>query len=177
MSKMKQYQYYLIIGVISLFALFFLPFLGTEIGLAFNIPSTFAGWVVYVVSKVIVAVINVMVFHCFILQGKQNISDNSKYLEACEILALDGFNQETLPKSPKEWKRSVYGKKMLSVAILSIVSVIGLTQAILTFDVVSMMTYAFTIVMGIIFGILQMNQTEEYWTDEFWRYAKLRQNI
>ena len=57
--------------------------------------------------------------------------------------------------------------------VLSVVSVIGLTQAILTFDVVSMMTYAFTIIMGIIFGILQMNATEEYWTVEFYNYALL----
>jgi hypothetical protein len=71
-----------------------------------------------------------------------------------KILALEGLSNETLPKSPKEWKRAVYGKKMASVFVLSVVSVIGLTQAILTFDVVSMMTYAFTIIMGIIFGIL-----------------------
>jgi hypothetical protein len=66
-DKFKQYQYYIIIGVVSLFALFFLPFLGTEVGLAFNLPSTLAGWIVYVVSKLIVAILNILIFHCFIL--------------------------------------------------------------------------------------------------------------
>jgi hypothetical protein len=26
--------------------------------------------------------------------------------------------------------------------------------------------------MGVIFGFLQMNEAEEYWTSEFWRYAQ-----
>lgn len=153
-EKFKQFQYYVIIGVVSLFALFFLPFLGTEVGLSFNLPSTLAGWIVYVISKLIVAVLNILIYHCFILQGKQNISDNEKYLLGLKILALESISKETLPKSPREWKRGVYGKKMASIFILSVLSVIGLTQAILTFDVVSMLTYAFTIIMGIIFGIL-----------------------
>lgn len=36
-----------------------------------------------------------------------------------------------------------------------------------------MLTYLFTIIMGLIFGILQMKRAEEYWTDEFWKYAKM----
>jgi len=50
-------------------------------------------------------------------------------------------------------------------------SAVGLTQAVLTFDWISMLTYFFTILMGLIFGILQMNQTETFWTTEYWKYA------
>ena len=35
-----------------------------------------------------------------------------------------------------------------------------------------MLTYLFTIVFGVIFGIMQQDTAETYWTDEFWRYAK-----
>ena len=49
---------------------------------------------------------------------------------------------------------------------------VALTQAILSFDWMSMLTYLFTIVMGLIFGVLQMKTAEEYWTNEFWQYAQ-----
>ena len=42
----------------------------------------------------------------------------------------------------------------------------------LTFDWMSMLTYLFTIVIGLIFGIMQMKVSEDYWTDEFWLYAQ-----
>ena len=171
-AQWRQYQYYIIIGVISLIALFFLPLVGSEAGLAWRLPNTTAGWIVYVVSKLIVATLNILIFHCFILQAQVNIRDNPKYLEACELLSTISPNEETTPKSPIEWKKTVYGKKGVAIFFTSVISAVGLTQAVLTFDWVSMLTYLFTILMGLIFGILQMNQTEIYWTTEFPQYAK-----
>lgn len=171
-EKWKQWQYYVIIGVISMVALFFLPMIGSEAGLAWKIPTTTAGWIVYVVSKLLVATINILIFHCFILQAKINIQDDAKYIEAIKIL------DEVLPlntddfRSPSEYFRTTYGKKGLTIFVTSVLSAVGLTQAVLTFDWISMLTYFFTILMGVIFGVLQMNQTEIYWTSEFWRYAK-----
>lgn len=171
-EKWKQWQYYVIIGVISMVALFFLPMIGSEAGLAWKIPTTTAGWIVYVVSKLLVATINSLIFHCFILQAKINIQDDAKYIEAIKIL------DEVLPlntddfRSPSEYFRTTYGKKGLTIFVTSVLSAVGLTQAVLTFDWISMLTYFFTILMGVIFGVLQMNQTEIYWTSEFWRYAK-----
>lgn len=171
-EKWKQWQYYVIIGVISMVALFFLPMIGSEAGLAWKVPTTTAGWIVYVVSKLLVATINILIFHCFILQAKINIQDDVKYIEAIKIL------DEVLPlntddfRSPSEYFKSTYGKKGLTIFVTSVLSAVGLTQAVLTFDWISMLTYFFTILMGVIFGVLQMNQTEIYWTSEFWRYAK-----
>lgn len=171
-EKWKQWQYYVIIGVISMVALFFLPMIGSEAGLAWKVPTTTAGWIVYVVSKLLVATINILIFHCFILQAKINIRDDAKYIEAIKIL------DEVLPlntddfRSPSEYFRTTYGKKGLTIFVTSVLSAVGLTQAVLTFDWISMLTYFFTILMGVIFGVLQMNQTEIYWTSEFWRYAK-----
>lgn len=53
---------------------------------------------------------------------------------------------------------------------------VALTQAALSFNWVDMLSYLFTIIMGIVFGILQMKTTEEYWRDEYLRYAKLKQD-
>lgn len=171
-EKWKQWQYYIIIGIISLVALFFLPMIGSEAGLAWKVPTTVAGWVVYVVSKLLVATINILIFHCFTLQAKINVQENAKYLEAIKILDSQLPTNTDDCRSPSEYFRNTYGKKGLTIFVTSVLSAVGLTQAVLTFDWISMLTYFFTILMGVIFGVLQMNQTEIYWTSEFWRYAK-----
>ena len=174
MDKLKQWMYYFIIGLISLISLFFLPMLGTEIGLSWNIPNTTVGWIVWVVTKVIVAVINILIFHCFMCQAKVNIKDDSNYKKARDILIHQKV-KEVQPKSPRRWNVEQYGKKGIAIFLASALSTVALTQALLTFDWVSMLTYLFTIIMGLVFGILQMKTAEEYWTGEYLEYALLRQ--
>lgn len=171
MINFRHYQYYAIIGVVSVIALLFLPLIGSEAGLAWNIPDTVTGWVVYIVSKLLVAGINILIFHCFNMQGKENIKDNEKYLEALKIVYGDK-DGELHAIGPEEWIKKTYSKKLVAVFCTSVLSAVGLTQAVLTFDWIAMLTYLFTITMGVIFGILQMNAAEEYWTSEFWYYAK-----
>lgn len=171
-EKWKQWQYYVIIGVISLVALFFLPMIGSEAGLAWNVPTTVVGWIVYIVSKLLVAILNILIFHCFILQAKINIQDDPNYIEANNILDKVSPSDTDKIRSPGEYYREVYGKKGITIFITSVLSAVGLTQAVLTFDWISMLTYFFTVLMGLIFGILQMNQTETFWTSEYLRYAK-----
>ena len=170
--KWKQWQYYIIIGIISMVALFFLPMIGSEAGLTWKVPTTFIGWVVYIMSKLLVATINILIFHCFILQAKINVQDNANYLEAINILDIASPRDTERIRSPEEYYKEIYGKKGVTIFITSVLSAIGLTQAVLTFDWISMITYFFTILMGVIFGILQMNQTETFWTFEYLRYAK-----
>ena len=171
MQYLKQWQYYIIIAILSLVSLLFLPMLGSEAGIHFKLPTTLAGWIVYVLSKLTVAGLNLLIFHCFILQAKLNIKDNPQFIQANQILNMLPDESGTSPRSPIEWNNEVYRKKGISIFITSILSVIGLTQAVLTFDWVSMLTYLFTILMGVIFGILQMNQAELYWTTEYLQYA------
>ena len=171
-SKWRQWQYYVIIGVISLVALFFLPMIGSEAGLAWNVPTTVVGWIVYVVSKLLVATLNILIFHCFILQAKINIQDDPNYLEAVKILDQMSSSDTERLRSPGEYFKEVYGKKGVTIFLTSIISAVGLTQAVLTFDWISMLTYFFTVLMGLIFGVLQMNQTETFWTVEYLKYAK-----
>lgn len=168
----KRFQYYAIIGLISLIAVFFLPFIGSSAGLKWNLPDTAVGWVVYVISKLIVATINILLFHCFILQAKVNVKDDPNFVQANEILKVELNLKELKPKSPAERHREVYGKKGITIFVTSLLSAIGLTQAVLSFDLVSMLTYLFTIILGLIFGILAMNDEEEYWTVEYLWYAQ-----
>lgn len=171
-SKWKQWQYYIIIGIISAVALFFLPMIGSEAGLAWKVPTTVVGWIVYIVSKLLVATLNILIFHCFILQAKMNIQDDPNYLEAVKILDEMSPSDTDKIRSPSEYYKETYGKKGVTIFITSILSAVGLTQAVLTFDWVSMLTYLFTVLMGLIFGILQMNQTEAFWTSEYLKYAR-----
>lgn len=171
MDKLKQWMYYFLIGIISMIALCFLPMIGSDVNLGWKLPTTFVGWTVWVVVKLIVTILNVLIFHCFMLQAKINVKDNDKYKEAQEILRLV-HNKEYIPRSPAIWNKQQYSRKGVTVAITTALSTIALTQAILSFDWMSMLTYLFTIVLGIIFGIMQMNSAEDYWTDEFWQYAK-----
>lgn len=171
MDKVKQWMYYFIIGIVSMIALCFLPMIGSNVGLGWNLPNTVAGWIVWVVVKLIVAVLNVLIFHCFMLQAKINIKDNEKYIEAREILRLTN-QKDFIPRSPALWNKQQYGQKGVTIFITTSLSTIALTQAMLTFDWMAMLTYLFTIIMGLIFGIMQMKTAEDYWTDEFWQYAQ-----
>ena len=176
MDKIKQSLYYIIIGVVSFIALVFLPMIGSTVGLGWNIPDTTVGWIVWVGSKIIVSTLNVLIFHCFMCQAKINVKDNENYKKAREILT-DVNLKEIKPRSPGKWKAEQYGKKGVTIFITSSLAVVALTQAVLTFDYISMLTYLFTIIMGLIFGILQMKTAEEYWTREYLEYALYRQEL
>lgn len=171
-DKWRIYQYYAIIGIISLIALLFLPMIGSEAGLEWQLPTTIAGWTVYVITKLMVATINILIFHCFVQQAKVNCRDNENYKHATELL-MSTNKKEFEPRSPHKYLNGIYGKKGTTIFITSVLSVVGLTQAVLTFDWVSMLTYLFTIIVGVIFGILVMNSTEEYWCNEYLAYAKM----
>lgn len=173
MDKVRQWLYYFIIGIISFISLTFLPMIGSEVGLGWNIPNTTVGWIVWVAIKLIVSILNVLIFHCFMCQAKLNIKDNPKYKEAREILQ-QMREKEVLPRSPRKWNVEQYGKKGTTIFIGTALGTVALTQAILSFDYVSMLTYLFTIVLGLILGILQMRNAEEYWTSEYWEYAQMR---
>jgi predicted PurR-regulated permease PerM len=173
-EKINQYLYYIIIGVLSFISVTILPMLGSEVGLQWNIPTTTAGWVVYCVSTGLVAMLNILIFHSFIQQGKLNIKDNPNYMAARKILVHS--NKEFKPRSPGQWAKRTYGGKGTSIAVGSIISVIGIGNAVLTYNVTSLLSYAITIVFGVVFGIFQMKATELYFTTEYYEYAKEVEN-
>ena len=109
-------------------------------------------------------------------QAKLNVKDNERYKEANEIL-LRAKKREHEPKSPAKWQAEQYGKKGTKIFLGSAMSVVAFGQAILSYDWVSMLSMLFTIVMGIIFGIMQMKKAETYWTTEYYAYALKQQKL
>lgn len=174
MDKVKQYMYYGIIALISLIALIFLPMLGSVVGLGWQTPNTVVGWIVWVTIKLIVSFLNVLIFHCFLKQGLVNVKDDEHYKKAREILQRNK-DKDSLPRSPKKWNAQQYGGKGVSIFIASALTTVALTQAFLTYDYVALLTYLFTIISGIIFGIISMKGAEEYYTNEFYAYALMKE--
>ena len=175
-DSLKQGMYYIIIAVISLISVVFLPMLGTTLGLGWKLPDTTAGWVVWGVSRAIVATINVLLFHSFMEQAKLNIKDNEHYKEARDIL-MKVNKKEHKPKSPAQWNAAQYGKKGTSIFLSSAMSVVAIGQAVLSYDWATALAYLFTLGMGIIFGIMQMKKAETYWTTEYYEYALMRKRM
>jgi hypothetical protein len=143
---------------------------GSEVGMAWDLPTTTAGWSVWVATKLIVSILNVLLFHCFMEQAKINVRDNERYKASFDKL-YKVAGKLYKPRSPKEWNKKEYGTKAVTLFIFTALSTIAFTQAILTFDYMSLLSYLFTIILGVVFGIIQMKKAELYWTTEFCDFA------
>lgn len=166
----RLYQNYIIIAILSLISVFFLPMLGSELGIGFNIPNTLAGWIVWILTKLCIVIVNILIFDQFIKQAKVNVRDNENFKHAEEILNNVDEEAEEI-EAPTFYISKLYKKKGISLAVTTILSIFGLSNAILTFDWVSMLTYLFTIVMALVFGWVTMNEVEEIWTNKYYKYA------
>lgn len=171
MNKWTQHIYYWMIALLSMIMLTFLPMLGTEVGLQWNVPNTKAGWIVWVISKLSSSGFNVMLLHCFNLQGKQNIRMHENFLKARSILLSAEGNLTLKPRSPGEYNAYVYTKKGITIFATTLLGMIGLGQAILTFDPLQFIIQLVSLAVGLIFGFLQMKATEDYYTQEYLDYA------
>ena len=176
MSKreiIKQYGNYAVIALISVIVMFIIPMFGSEVGLGLNLPDSTAGWIVWGITRACVAIVNMLIFHCFTMQGKVNSLKDPQYIEATKILQQYKDEDAEKPKSPRRFLAEQYGFKGVTVLIASLLSSVGLTQAILTFDIIQMISYMITVTLGLVAGFLQMNKMEIYWTDTYYKYALL----
>ena len=124
-EKFKLYQGYFIIGILSLICIFFLPMLGSTVGLSFAFPTTAAGWLIWTVSKIAVILINLLLFDQFVRQAKINVRDNEQFKSAQEIFnALETPEEEYLP-TPNEYLTKLYRSKGTKSFITSALSVIA----------------------------------------------------
>lgn len=171
-KKWTNYLYYILIGVLSFISLVFLPMLGSELGMSFNFPTTTAGWFVYITSQLIAAVINVLIFHSFICQAKINIKDNDNYKKAVELLR-NNKEKTYVPRSLAQLNLKEYGVKGVTIFLGSILATVAIGEAILTYNYVKLISYLLVIIMGIIFGILEMKKYEEYYITEYLDYAEM----
>lgn len=173
MNKYKQYIYYALIGILSFLALAFLPLIGgSSTNIGWDFPTSAAGWVVWVASRIAVSVLNVLIFHCFVRQGDLNTKNDENRKKAEAMLHRLDKKKNKAPLSPHQFFAREYGKKIPSVFLMSILSLIAFGPMLLVFDVAVFLAYLFTVTMAIIFGILEMKKVESYYTIDLLRYAE-----
>ena len=174
-SKFRGYAYYLLIAVISLISIVFLPMLGSELDGGFKWPESKIGWVIWIMTRAGIAVVNVCFFALFKAQAKLNVSNDKNYKEACDILNRYNRYKKIIPRSPAKYNLMSWGVKGTTLLISSIFSTFAFAEAILKFDLVAFLSYVFTIVVGLIFSYFTMRRDEDYYIDEFYQYALMKQ--
>lgn len=166
--------YYVLIFLLSLLVMtvapMFTPSANTDLGLTAIFPHSVIGWAIYICTKLLVGVVNLLLFHCFVKQARINIKDNEKYIAACKIYEMY-HPKEYNPRGPKQYFGQLYRKKGIMIFLTSILSAVVLTNAILSFDLTAFVTYCMTIMMGLVFGVLKMKEVEAYWIGEFYDSA------
>ena len=171
LQKLRQNLYYCLIAISSFVALVFLPMLGTDVNAGWNLPKSTKEWIVFITIKTIVSFLNVFIFASFINQGKLNVADDPNYKRAQQLMLQSG-SKEYEPRSPRKFNAKEYGQKGVTVFLSTALSLVALTQAILTYDWVALLTYTITVVGSIVFGVFEMKKVEIYWTVEYLDYAE-----
>lgn len=129
--------YFIIIGLISMLAVFIPPLfmgcLSSDIGLAF--PKNIEGWILYIIMNTSTAIANISLLVLFKLQAKKNARTNDNFKKANEILnRLAGKKEVFIPRSPAKMDVGDYTKKIIAIVISTFTASITLTSLILSFD-------------------------------------------
>ena len=169
----RQYLYYVIIGIFTFIVLVFMPMLGSSIDGGLKLPQGKGAWVMFVITRVFIAVTNIIIFYSFMQQAKLNVRNNKEYIEANKILLRVKNKRERKPMSPKKWEASQYLKKGTTLAIGTVFALFSLSQAILTYKYTDLISYVLLIFLATVFGIKKKKKAEIYWTTEYYRYAKM----
>lgn len=103
-------------------------------------------------------------------RAKINVKDNEYFKWAEAILFENGDEEEALPA--QIYISKMYRSKVTTTVVFTILGVFGFTNAVLTFDWVSMLSYTFTIVMALVFGWISMGEAEIIWIERHYKYAK-----
>ena len=170
--NIKKYIYFVLVFVISMTVLIVAPMWQNDLsGFHLELPNSKSGWLAYIVLRSVVSLLNMLIFACFVHQGELNCAENPNKIEADKILNKCEVKVEK-PRSPKAFRAKQYGGKGGTMMIMSFVALVALPP-ILMYDWKAAISYVFTIIMSIVFGIYQMMVTEAYWGDEYLRYAKM----
>jgi len=168
----EKYIYYAVIVVLTLVAITFLPLIGLDQQgqINFNAPASPVGWVIWGISKGCICAVNCLIFHFFILQGKDNVKDDPRFIEGMTKLNKCRV-REHRPISPFTLERNAYLKKGGAVLLTTALSLFALPSLVLQFSLMSFLSVLFSMVMAIAFGVMAMRETEKRWTDQLKEYV------
>ena len=171
-EQLRQFTYYIIIAAISLLTIIVFPLIGSGSSISIEqcFPTTQIGWIIYIIERVLVIVMNLTIFTSFIQQAKVNIKDNPNYLKANEILQRH-HPKEYIPRSESKYLGQTYTTKGISLALTTVASLFVIGSAILNYDYMILIATTFSVVTTIVMGVIQMRKTELYYTTEYYDYA------
>ena len=177
-KAVNDYAYYVIIVIISLVGMFVPPLcFGCINGdMAMNFPKTPEAWVLWGVLNGSVAMCNVAILVLFKRQARKNVRNDPNYLEACRIMnRLAGRKDVFVPRSPSSMDARDYIKKGATIVIFTCVSFAAIAPLILSFDVVTLLSTVISVSVSLCTSWACMIRNEEYWTEEYLLYAKLKE--
>lgn len=168
--------YFIIIGLISMLAVFIPPLfmgcLSSDIGLAF--PKTLEAWILYGILNGSTAIANISLLVLFKLQAKKNARNNPNFKKANEILnKLAGKKEVFIPRSPAKMDAGDYTKKIIAIIASTLTASITLTSLILSFDWMSLLSCLISIIVTLCISWITMINNEIYWTEEYILYAEM----
>ena len=171
-QQIRNNLFYIIIFIASMLVLIFVPMIGSDAPeIKKMLPKNSGEWAVYITTKLCVSTLNLVIFISFTKQGKLNVRNEKSFIEANEILMKVKPSKKYRPLSPREWQGKVYSTKGISLFVSSALGLVSFSFAMIKYDWMALISYAVVIVMGIIFGLMQMYKSEEYWTIEYYQYA------
>lgn len=174
----EKYIYYALIVLLTLVGIVFLPLVGLDQNgeINFKFPATPMAWVIWVIGKGAICAVNCLIFHFFVLQGKDNVKDDEDYIKG--LKELNKYRErDNKVRSPWALERGAYLKKGGTVLLSTALSLCALPSLVLQFSLINFLSVLFSMIMALAFGVMQMRETETRWTDGLSNYVEyLKQN-
>lgn len=170
-EQLTNIAYYLIIAFVSLLSVVFLPMINSSLTGGMVWPTTRMAWAIWIASRLAIALLNVIIFYCFTQQAVVNIKNEPEYIRANQAMQKLNKDKGLLPRSPHSFLVKEWSVKGTFIFVGSLLSVIVLAEAVLSFNLTQFLSYIFTICIGVITGYLTMRKHEAYWVTEYPAYA------
>ena len=169
----EKYIYYALIVLLTLVGIVFLPLIGLDQNgeINFNFPASVMGWIIWAVSKGAICVVNCLIFHFFVLQGKDNIRDDIRYIDGLKKLNKYKEKHKKIA-SPFRLERDAYLRKGGIVLLTTALSLLALPSLVLQFNIINFLSVLFSMIIALAFGVMAMKETERRWTEHLQEYIE-----
>lgn len=170
--------YYVMILLVSLLVVFIPPIVigGVTGDFATAFPKTPTAWFVWIVLNVSTAIGNMSILVFFKLQAKKNCKNNPNYIEANRILnSLAGDRTIFVPRSPELMNRKEYMTKSVCIILSTFASFFAIASLVINFSLMSLLSCIVSALIALIMSWATMLKNEEYWTEEYLLYAKMKE--
>lgn len=167
----KHNVYPIVITLASLAVLIFVPMIGSDASVGSIIPTDPQEAFLFWTLKGLTVGLNLAIFSAFRKQAKQDVKDHPNYIEACELLSKNK-PEEYKPLSPVQFSVKQWLTKGVCLALSTAITTIALTNIILYYDFITAISCVISIILAIIFGLMNMASEEIYWTEDFLQYAR-----